>query len=115
MSSTPAINDFLVVGLGGSLDLYAAVLQGLNEQQYVGIDIEDVLSVAVFQLNQRERPLVVDHLLQNSHSPSHDLQIVDMLATNLYRHLDSIVPACFQVTFFDYLDTDLLLGVTPLE
>jgi len=78
-------------------------------------DIEDVIEVAVFHLNTRERALCIDHLI-NQYNDGYNTcspllaDAMELSAKEIHRRLAMMVPANLQVSEFTYAGDDIIIG-----
>lgn len=78
------------------------------------IDLEDFISTAIFQLNSRDRPLIIDHLL-NQYDPNErgDDTLCEFLTLGVqlvYDRLSPIVPGNMDVQEYTFVGDDIMIG-----
>lgn len=82
------------------------------------VDVEDIVETAVYHLNERDRPICIDHLLNMFDGRTIPESLADAMeysASRIYSHLSSLIPNSLHVTVFDYVGLDLMIGGVPLE
>lgn len=112
--SLSTTTHWVVVSLNREIDFLSSQLRTLSVCDVWNVDLEDLVSSAIFQLNSRERPIVIDHLL-NLYSP--DLQQDDTLCEYLtlaiqlvYDRLSPIIPGNMDVQEYSFVGEDIMIG-----
>ena len=89
-------------------------LSQAEARDYWHIDVEDIVSSAVFQLNGRERPLVIDDLVNlYKQDDQVDDSLSDFLSTavrQVYDRLSPIVPGNMEVQHYEFVGDDIMIG-----
>ena len=119
MSSTmPQSTYWVVAQTGDMLPFLNDVLTNVHDNYYA--DIEDIIEAAVFHLNDRERPLCVDHLV-NMYSdgaarcPSVLADAMEASAMEIHRRLAMLIPVSLEVQEFTYDGDDIIVGGRLIE
>lgn len=109
---------WIVAQTGDMLPVLNDVLTNVHDHYYA--DIEDVIELAVFHLNDRERPLNVELLLGMYSDgavacPTSLADAIEVSAREIHRRLAMLVPTTLDVKEFTYDGDDIIVGGILIE
>lgn len=109
----PPSNCWVVAQTSDMLPFLNDILTNVHDNYYA--DIEDIIEVAVFHLNTRERPLTIEHLLGlysdgAAACPSVLADAMEVSAKEIHRRLAMLVPTTIDVKEFTYDGDDIIVG-----
>jgi hypothetical protein len=117
-NTTPTSTCWIVTQTNDLLPFLNDVLTNVHDNYYA--DIEDVIELAVFHLNDRERPLSVDPLLGLYSDgavacPTVLADAIEVSAMEIHRRLAMLVPDTITVVEFTYEGDDIIVGGNPID
>jgi hypothetical protein len=107
---------WVVIPTSDLIPKIADAIENAHPEMY--LDVEDIVEAAVYHLNERDRPLVLDHLFNmfdGRDIPEEFADAMEYSASRIYRHLSPLIPTNLHVTGFDYVGLDIMIGGVPLE
>lgn len=105
---------WVVVSLNREIEHLDNCLRLFQAADCWAIGLEDLVSSAVFQLNSRDRPLMIDHLL-NLYDPDEreDDNLCEFLTLAIqlvYDRLSPIIPGNMDVQEYSFVGEDIMIG-----
>lgn len=105
---------WVVVSLSREIELLDNQLKIFQAFDSWMIGLEDLVSSAIFQLNSRERPIIIDHLL-NLYDPDErqDDSLCEFLTLSIqlvYDSLSPVIPGNMEVQEYTFVGEDIMIG-----